>query len=295
MKVVGVRVGVAVSAAACGLLAGSAAWAGPPKETASGAKDSAPSSVLITNGLLRTVHYFPSKDMSAPDLAALRDQERVENELALNNQLTALRQQYVANERVLESKRFVAQEQLLNSINAYAPGIYPDEVRAVDYYGALAAGASYLGGYYSPFGTSGFAPYQYALPAALDYTAPAALTPAAGTALTLGFEEGRLKTELVRGLADQAKPEYAASLRRNLNDMLARGPSRGTGPKPAAGTVPEPGKESKAAPANVTVALRNGTMLTGTKTNQDADWLYLDTPNGKMQIRLSEVQSILTP
>src|SRR6516162_8071463 len=105
MRIVSMRLSAALAAAAGSLLISSGAWAQPPAKPAA-ARDSAPASMQIQNGPLQTVHYFSAKGMSANDVAALHDRERTENEISLSHQLAALRVQYVANERALESKRF---------------------------------------------------------------------------------------------------------------------------------------------------------------------------------------------
>jgi hypothetical protein len=281
------RLSAALAAAAGSLLISSGAWAQPPAKPAA-ARDSAPASMQIQNGPLQTVHYFSAKGMSANDVAALHDRERTENEISLSHQLAALRVQYVANERALESKRFEAQQQLLNAATNFFPGIYPDEVPAVTVYGALAfAGVPFGPGYYGP-GRLGYPLYGYGynIPAYLGTpTAPAGLSPSAATALSLGIDEGQIKRELVRGLADQAKPEYVASLRQLAGQPVAQAGQTG-------GARPAGFKENT---ASVTVTLKNGTKVEGRLVKEDADWLTLDTTAGQTRIRKSEVVSVTTP
>jgi hypothetical protein len=284
MRIGSMCLGTALAALAGCLLAASDTRADDPVKPAA-ARETKPSSMQIQNGPLQTVHYFGSRDMKPDQVAGLRDRERAENEAGLSHQLAALRVQYVANERILEAKRFEAQQQLLNSVNAYAPGIYPDEVPEVAINGALAfaSGIAFERGYYG-YGRLGYSGYGYGYgygyntPAYLGTPASAALSGLPDAAAALSIDEGQLKRELVRGLVDQTRPESVA-----LRPGSQPGGIKGAG-----------FKESYAPGQRVSVTLKSGTKVEGTVVKEDADWLTVDTATGQMRIRVSEVVSITT-
>jgi len=192
-------------------------------------KDSGMHRMEIYNSATRTVQYS-ADGLSTSDRAALRDLERAENNMALADQLLALRTQYVRNQRTLEDQRSMAQAQLLIASPGYAPGVYPDQLREVDANLALALGSRniytglynggvytgvYGGGAYLPgyTGFNGYASYPYSagMPGAVNTRTIATV-----------LDDGPLITQLAQTLATQATPEFAAQASRARDTVMAR-------------------------------------------------------------------------
>jgi hypothetical protein len=141
----------------------------------------------ILNGTVRTVHYFLDNATPA-EAAELRWREQTENDVALAGELSALRRQYVNDERFMENRRTNVQQLLYGYSTEYAVSLYP--------------GWNYGwgGGWYGyPFG------FGYGYP---GFYGNMAGTAAHSLAFGVG-DEGRIKTEMAHTLAGQATPAFA--------------------------------------------------------------------------------------
>jgi hypothetical protein len=225
----------------------------------------------IFSGPTRTVRYHPS-NASPGERAALNDLERAENEAAYANDLLALKQQYVTSERILEPYRRQIQQQLY--------GFNYDST-----YSAFSGGGFGPGTYFNyayPFG-SGFGGYGFGF----------GLTNTVSRSLAYGMgDEGRFKDEMVRQIAREATPEFAASAAHGVNTALA---NVAESDRLRAGLgLPERGIVGVGAetPRKATVTFKDGKTATGTVTRQDGDWLLIQTPAGDINVRRSEVNRI---
>jgi hypothetical protein len=129
------------------LLAASTAWAQPAEKPAGGGIHR----MVIYNGPARAVHYVYGPDVAPADVAAARDLERAENEVALADELQQLKLEYVRNERDMEAHRHALQRLLYG----YSSVTYGNPLN-------LLGGGWAWGGYYPGYGNyySGYAwPY----------------------------------------------------------------------------------------------------------------------------------------
>jgi hypothetical protein len=247
----------------------------------------------IINGSYRTIHFFGAGGMSEGERGILRDLERSDNDIAMYDQLQSLRQQYLNNERVLESYRQAQRERLAAYNPTITPGVYPDEVIPVDTNGYLAANAySYLRPGYPFLGALPYAAGAYA--GYGGYSGNGWQSPP-----TPAPPESELRTELVRGLAQQASPEYLAQATRSRDRALAM--AGDSDQLRAALDLParKKGDVTPAAlnqPANqVTVTLKSGDKVRGTLVKEDKDVVVLDTGTEQVEIRRAETVSIARP
>jgi hypothetical protein len=237
----------------------------------------------IYNGPMRTVHYYV-EGLSMGERASLSDLQRLENEVAFTDQLAALRQQYIRDERELQRRRAVVQNLLYGTSTTYATGFYP--------------GAVWVGGY----------PYGYGLP--LSYAYPNVVTTAAlypigsvGTttqSLLFGIgDEGVIKTEMARVLASQASPQYAALARQEYLTALDRasndpklgrvlGLKKGDVALAEFARVVPPGMGLSAGD-QVSLTARDGKTIDGKFVRETGDWVTVDTGKEQVTVRKSEI------
>jgi hypothetical protein len=263
-----------------GALLATAAQAQPPIKPAVEDRDDSKRAGVhrmeIYNGASRTVRYF-GRNLSAGDLGSLRDLERLENELSYIEDLQALKTMYISNERVLEMhRRFVQQE------------LYGVDISTTDYEG-LGYGRWGGLGYYSayPFGVS-YGAYAGFWP---GFSGFAGSTSTVTRSLATGVgNEGAIKTAMASAMARQATPEYAASIERGLDRAMAQA-AGSSAIRPALGVSDRPAK-APAAPA-VTVKLKSGEELAGTKVEETKDWVIVDlVGGGQEKVRAAEVMRI---
>jgi hypothetical protein len=240
----------------------------------------------IYNGTHHRVRYF-GINVSPGESASLRDLERAENEAIYVTNLQALKQQYAADEREMEARRLMVQKKL-----------YGTSITSTFYGG--------VGGAYPTWGTSGYPlntlfPYPYrgdfGYPA-FGYGAGLAGYGGGGSTTvtrSLAFgqgDEGRIKDAMAQVLANQATPDYAASVDRALDRAVVRAAS-----SPAirlALGLPDRSRNplafAAAESAPVTITLKSGETLTGTKMESTKEWMILTTADGrKVYVRPSEV------
>jgi len=266
------RHGVFGLAAAC-LLLPAMAWAQPPVKPAVSQTPPGVHAMEIYNGTMRTVHYFPSST-SPSEVAALRELEQAENEMALSDRLLDLRRQYVSDERLLEARRF-SQQMLLYG--------YSTQTAALAAYGPGVGGYPY-GGLYGYAGVGGY-PYLGGGVVGGGSSSTASLAYGVG-------DEGAIKTDIARVLAAQATPDARARATQNLDRALAQ-----------AGQFDSLRRDLKIvpvtqrAPEGDVLVLKDGTRVQGKITKEDADWVTMKTGSGdrtwEERVRMSEVVRIL--
>jgi hypothetical protein len=265
-------------------LAAAAAWGADPRVKPAVADEGGVHRMVIYNGAARTVHFL-SEGLSPGDQAALRNLEMAENQVGLADQLLALRQQYVADERVLQAQRRRMQE-LLYGFNSSSST-------------SLAAGFGYpFGGYYGGFG--GFSPYTSFPGYGGGLTGFASASGSESNTLAVGVgDEGAIKTAMAATLAGQATPEFAARAGEHLAmalDQAGRSPAIRTAlrlPEKAPG-VAFVGYETPGASVMVTRSLDGKSeKVEGTVVSSDANWLVLDTKEGRLTMNKSHIMDVL--
>lgn len=269
----------ALAALALAASLGSPARAQPTKPASDG--DSAVRRMEIWNGPSRTVHYF-SRDLSPGEAASLRDLERAENDLAVADQVHGLRFLYLRNERSLEQRRGQVNPLLYGYSSEYAAGLIP---------GVVGGGSPRYATY--PYGFGGFGSYYGGYP----YPAASASLGTATNSLGLGVgNEGVLKNELARGLADAATSDAgraaraydAAAARVAESDRLRAGLGWGKGGVVAAGHERRVG-------GPVSVTTKDGKTLDGTLVADDPEWITVETAKEEVMLRKSEVTRVARP
>jgi len=245
----------------------------------------------IINGLTQNVRYFGGT-LTPDEAATVRELERLENEMAYVRNLTALKQQYVTSERVLEPHRRMVQLQL-----------YGVDITQTSY----ATGVPYgYGGYY---GRSNVLP-AYAYASYGNYSAPmVGIGGVTDRSVSYGLangvgNEGPVKEALSRTLAQQATPEYAASLERSYDRLALRAAASPT--LRAALRIPPPTEVRRERDAIRTVAgeidrpsspvvltLKSGEVIRGKKMTEQKDWIVVErVGGGRVRVRVSEVVRI---
>jgi len=158
------------------------------------AKQPASHRMEIYNGPYRTVHYFSASGSSQADQAKLNEIERTENAAALGDQVHGLLGQYLANERVLERRRFQVQNLYYGHSNVISQWLI----------GGQAMGANpYAYDYYYPYNYGYYGPYYGYYGGGSGYW-PGTVTSMNG--LAGATDGGLIKAELARALAAQVAP-----------------------------------------------------------------------------------------
>jgi len=230
--------------------------------------------MVIYNGPNRSVRYFGDPG-SVGESASLRDLERAENEVSYSDNLLALRQQYISDERGLEARRRVVQERLYGlSINSGSAAFY----NGVNY-------PTYPTGFYGyPFywgGGYGYGGNTYGLSSSSQVN----------ESLANGVgDEGRIKDALAHTIATQATPEYAVAAARGYDTALARAaesPNIRTalGMSNRGGVAPVGFDQ----PRKAVLTLKGGDKVEGTLVREDADWFVIDTGTDEVSVRKSDV------
>jgi hypothetical protein len=275
------------------LLAASTGWAQQAAPRPAAADEGGVHRMVIYNGAVRSIHYVYD-GVSPSEASSLRDLERAENDVALADQLQALKLQYIRDERELESRRRDVQRLLYG---------YSSETTA----SASAGVAGYPGygygyGYPGYFGLSPYSTLYGGSYATAGYTGTAMNSLAFGVG-----DEGVLKTELAKAIAAQATPEYAAHASANLSASLARasqfeGTQKALGAKgPIAFAAGAAGPESRFGlkpgdDVNVTVRVGDKTeQVKGKVHSEGPEWLTVDTDAGQETIRTSEIMRVVKP
>jgi hypothetical protein len=249
-----------------------ASFGQPPTKPADAPRDGGVHKMEIIVGPTRTVHYF-APGLSPGEQSSLRALERAENDVALADNLQAVRRQYVTSEVVLEPYRRSAQQGLFSAstVNSYTSYVGWFAPRRFAY--------PYAVPYAYPYGYSGFGNDYFAGYAGLG--APSLAAPSMG-------DEGVFKNEMVKAMASQMTPEYAAAADRRYNDALVKAASSSEAVAKGLGL-----RKPEATPVvfepNVTVTLKAGGPVKGKLISDDGEWLTVDTGKTYVTIRISEV------
>jgi hypothetical protein len=253
-----------------GLVATPAAWGQNVKPAGPDSKGGA-HRMEILDGPSRTVHYF-APGSSPGEQQMYRDLARAENEQGYAERLMALRKQYVAGEQGLESARANLQPLLY--------GRAVDQPYAAGYLGCGWGGGGWGWGGWGGGGWGGGGWGGYG-----------GVSGTTTQSLGIGIgPEGAIKEAMAKVMAQQATPEYAAAVDRQLAQISSN--FKG-GDKP--GTIRLVGPEEVPAPAKVvTATLKGGDKIEGRLVSEGADWLVIQTANGEEKVRMSEVMRITT-
>jgi len=239
--------------------------------------------MVILNGPTRTVRYF-APNASPGEQAALKKLEQSENELALNESLQGLRQQYVNTESLIEARRRDMQSRLYGvSMN--------DRTSSSATYSGIGLGQP------SPYGTPSLTGYSGLWggwwggnPGSAYGINQVTLNQESSTNQSLANgigDEGAFKTAMVREMARQANPESAATALHNYQTALANvGSLRSGGVTLAAAETTTPHR--------VVVSLKDGEKISGLLVRQDAGWITIRTGDSVEQIRMADVTRIKT-
>ncbi|MFO0878883.1 MAG: hypothetical protein U0840_16195 [Gemmataceae bacterium] len=252
----------------------------------------------ILDGSRQTVRYF-GQNLSPSESSTLREMERLENESAYVNDLQALKRQFVISERQLELHRRQVQMQLYgvettrNSYGTIFAG-YPSN-NLTGYYG-YPGNYTAFGGYGAGYG-NGFGG---------GAVGGDSVTQTSGLSQGVG-PESRITEAMAGVLAQQATPEYAAKIDRSL-DLAALRASASPSLRVALGLpTPERSREernavrlasddSSSSAGLVTLTLKGGDVLQGTKLTEKGDWIILDRADGSQErIRQTEVVRMQLP
>jgi hypothetical protein len=238
----------------------------------------------IWNGPVRSVQYF-SQGYSPGEESALRDLARAEENLAVEDQVQGLRRLYLRNERILEQRRGQVNPLLYGYSSEYAAGLFPGVVARDFGYGGF-------GGY--PYGFGGYGN----IAAGFAYPGAGASLGTVSNSLANGVgSEGITKDVLVQALGAAATPEAvaraaraydAAVARVGESDRLRTGLGWGKGPIAAVG-------HERTVGGPVTVVTKDGKSYEGTLTQDDSEWITVDTKTEEISLRKSDVTRIVRP
>jgi len=239
----------------------------------------------IYNGSMRTVRYFP-ENLSPGDSSALRELERAENEAEYVRQLQDLKRDLAHNEGLEEGHRLLVQQRLYGTNLNYNMGY--GLVAPVGYYGFL---PGWAGGYYGAPVLGPYGAFGGGIGGGIAGGLPGTTMAVSETLASGVGYQGPIKDSLAITMAQQATPEYAALVSRNLNLAVAR---VGSSPVLAKALgLPERSKTPLAygeATAPVVLTLKNGDRVMGNKLVEGKDWLTVTTPDGgRVRVRASEV------
>ncbi len=258
------------------------AWAQPAKPASD--TEARVHRMEIWNGPVRTVQYF-SQGYSPGEDAALRDLARAEENLAVEDQVIGLRRLYLKNERVLAQRRGQVNPLLYGYSSSYAAGLFPGVITRDYGYGAFA-------GY--PYGVAGFGNVG----AAIAYPGAAASLGTATNSLANGVgSECVTKDVLVQGLGVATAPESVARAARAYDAAVARVAESdrlrialgwGKGPIATVG-------HERTVGGPVTVTTKDGKTFEGTLTQEDGDWITVETKTDEVTLRKSDVTRITRP
>ncbi len=244
-------------------------------------RDTGVHQMVVLSGPNRSVHYF-ARSGSPSEEAALRKLEQAENELALQESLQGLRQQYANTEALMESRRREVQRQMygLNtSSRAVDSATFPviGLGQPSPFGTPFATGFGWFGGFY-PMGGYGYGGGGYGI------TQTAESTVNRGLAFGIG-DEGRFKTAMVTEMAKQSTPESVAAAIRNYETALAN--AVGVRGSRVVGVTFE-----KMTPQRVTVTTKDGEKVSGELIRKDNDWIVVRTGDSEEEIRMENVKQI---
>ncbi len=244
----------------------------------------------ISNGFTHRVRYFGDA-LSPGESTTLSELERLENTRAYARDLLAAKEQYVTTERILEPHRRYVQRMLYglnvtgSSYGMMSGGGYGG---GLGYYPRVAA-SSYWAGYgYGGYGGWGAGGYT----AARQRTVNASLANGVG-------EEGVMKDMIARTIAQEATPEFAASLDRAYQEVSLRASASPTLRVALKMPTLEASRKERnriravAAEDGVVLTLKSGQKIHGTKMRETKDWYIVDMDGGRQtRVRPGEVVQV---
>jgi hypothetical protein len=259
--------------------------------------------MVIYNGPVRTVHYVYD-NVSPSEESSMRDLERAENEVALADQLLALKLQYVRDERQLQSRRTEVQRLLYGYSSETTAGLsgatggYP--------FGLGYGGYGVTGGFFYPgYGIAGAGAAGYPFGGGVGF---GGYVGSGSNSLAYGVgDEGAIKTEIAKVLANEANPGYAAGAEAKLAASLSHASqyesARGAmGVKEPIALTAGPGVESRfgVKPGDeVTLTVRGAGDKTdtvkGKVVSEGPEFLTIDNGSQEEMIRSSEIMRIARP
>lgn len=246
----------------------------------------------IYSGTTRAVRYFGT-GLSPSESSTLREMERLENEAEYTRDLLALKKQYAADERLLQPYRTLVQNQLY--------GV--DVTRTA--YGSNTLTYGYGGGYAGAY--AGYYGYPYSYSGAASATAMAGDSVTQTRSLATGMgPEGKVKEAMAVTLAQQATPEYAASIDRAYDRVALRAsvsptlraalklPTTEDARKTRQDIIAAEGTDTATAQTSpITITLKGGEKIQAKKLQEAKDWYVIDRADGTTtRIRQSEVTRI---
>jgi len=267
---------------ACVLLgAAMAAAAAPPEPVKPPAPSPGVHRMVITIGGHTTVRYF-GEGLSPGEDAALRDLERAENETLYASDMQDLRRQYVSDELALVPRRRAVQQTL------YGVSVTDSSFTQSAWGGLLGYGAyPGWGGYgYGGFGWPGFGYGGYG-----GFLAGTGGTTNRSLANGVG-DEGVMKDEMAKVIAQHSGPEYAAAAARAYGAALARAGESDTlraGLNLGKGPILAVGSEQQ---RHVKLTFKDDKTLEGTLLSEDADWITVDANGEDVSVRKADVTRI---
>lgn len=238
--------------------------------------------MVIQNGTTRSVHFF-TNSTSPSEQQAVRDLERAEAEASYADSLLALRQQYVANEKLLEPRRSQMQQWYYGTSTNINRSDY---INSGNYgwggYGGLGGYAGLAG-----FGWGGLGGYRtYGGP---SFGAADTVSVSNGVSQGIG-PEGTLKEAMASVIAGQANPQYASNAYQNANTVAVAA----LGKRGQAGNPVVPVKEEKVEPRprTITAFLKDGSKMEGTSYREEGQWLAVIKKDGESLIPRGNVTRI---
>jgi hypothetical protein len=243
----------------------------------------------ILDGRRVTVRYFPGT-ASAGEASTLRELERTENELAYARALLDLKREYLSDEETFEARRNLVNQRLYglaitSSFAGFAGGLGSGFGPGTGFGNAF--------GYGYPLGLYGLGLYGgYGGWGGWGGSLGGSTTVSRSLAYGAGYE-GPIKTDMAAVLTAQATPEYAVAVEKGYDRALAQA---GSSPSirvalglPARGYV-RPAEAPLA--SGVTVVLKDGERITGTRLEETKDWTIIHTEGGKVRVRPAEVMRV---
>jgi hypothetical protein len=243
----------------------------------------------VNNGPTQMVRYY-STGLTPGETTTVREMEQLENELTYARDIQALKQQYASDERMLESHRTEVQRVLYGldvTRSTYAAGYFGD---------------GYGYGNFAGVPTASIAPYGYGYGLGGGALIGGGTTVNASLANGVG-DEGAIKTSLARVIAQQATPEYMASLDRAYDRVATRASTSPTlrvaFDLPAADDIRRERDRIRVVEGEMTpsgpivLTLKDGGKVIGKKMSEKGDWFIVENMSGgQTRIRQSEVTRV---
>jgi hypothetical protein len=229
--------------------------------------------IEVYDGPRRTVHYV-APGLSPGERSSLRDLARAENDAAYADDLLALKRRYVDSELLLEPYRRSVQQMLFGYNKESTSGLF--------------GGGGYGGGFF---------PYAFANPYANGFSGGFGSYFGGGTtsvshtlATGVGYE-GPLKDAMARTIASEATPEFSAATARGVDAAMGRAASSERLAK-GLGVAKSEVTPAGATTTRVILTLKSGDKVEGTPYGEDAEWFKVETSNGVVSVRKSDVTRV---